>query len=264
MRSIDDLIDNYKAMNRHIPAGERQKFTADVQEWLRMVIVSRECNPEQAELIQTMEKFRIPLWPMEAFAKSMNYDIDNDGFATLQGFLDYSEGASVAPASIFVHLNGLSKKEGKYIEPPFSVKWAATPCAIFSYLVHIIRDFQKDQLHNLNYFADDLISANRLTRKKLSEFAHGKPVNERFRNLVGHYYRLADEYRIKTYEVIREISPLLEPRYQLSLLIIFNLYLMVFERIDIRNGTFTTEELNPGPDETKARVLRTIMEFTER
>ncbi len=28
---------------------------------------------------------------------------------------------------------------------------------MFSYLVHIIRDFQKDQLNNLNYFADESI-----------------------------------------------------------------------------------------------------------
>jgi len=39
----------------------------------------------------------------------MVYDIYNDGFPTLQAFLDYAAGASVAPASIFVHLCGLTK-----------------------------------------------------------------------------------------------------------------------------------------------------------
>ena len=91
----------------------------------------------------------------------------------------------------------------------------------------------------------------------------GKPVNEKFRNLIEHYYKLADEYRIKTYDVIKEIRPLLEPRYQLSLEIIFNLYLMVFERIDLVHGKFTTEELNPTPEETRERVYKTIMDFTE-
>lgn len=193
----------------------------------------------------------------------MIYDINNDGFPTLKAFLEYSEGASVAPASIFVHLNSISMKEGNYLDPPFDVKWAATPCAIFSYLVHIIRDFQKDQLNNLSYFADDLIAGNNLTRGKLYEFAAGKPVDRKFRNLIAHYYKLADEYRIKTHYIIKEISPLLEPRYQLSLAIIFNLYLMVFERIDLVHGKFTTEELNPTPDETRDRVYKTIMDFTE-
>ena len=194
----------------------------------------------------------------------MIYDINNDGFPTLDAFLEYSMGASVAPASIFVHLNGLQKINGKYEPPPFDVKWAATPCAVFSYLVHIIRDFQKDQLNNLSYFADDLIAKNGLNRKILHEFAEGKHVNHNFRNLIQHYYLLADEYRIKTYDIIKEIRPLLEPRYQLSLEIIFDLYLMVFERIDLKNGKFTTEELNPTPEETRERVLNVIMNFTEQ
>ena len=87
-------------------------------------------------------------------------------FLPLKAFLEYSEGASVAPASIFVHLNSISKVNGKYDNPPFDVKWAATPCAIFSYLVHIIRDFQKDQLNNLSYFADDLIAAIQSLKEK--------------------------------------------------------------------------------------------------
>jgi len=261
MRAIDDLIDNHKAKNKYIDPGERTEFVADVDEWLKMIIISKECNPLQKELTETIEKFRIPLWPMEAFAKSMIYDINNDGFPTLDAFLEYSNGASVAPASIFVHLNGLQNTEGKFELPPFEVKWAATPCAVFSYLVHIIRDFQKDQLNNLSYFADDLIIKNHLTRQDLNEFAAGRPVNKDFRNLIMYYYDLADEYRLKTYEIIKEIKPLLEPRYQLSLEVIFNLYLMIFERIDIQKGAFTTEELNPTPEETKERVFKTIMKF---
>ena len=261
MRAIDDLIDNHKAKNRLIEPEERKEFVANVEEWLKMIIISKECNAIQGELKETVEKFRIPLWPMEAFAKSMIYDINNDGFPTLKVFLEYAGGASVAPASIFVHLNGLQKINGKYEVPLFDVKWAATPCANFSYLVHIIRDFQKDQLNNLSYFADDLIIKNHLSRKALREFAEGKPVNNNFRNLIKQYYHLADEYRKKTYAIIREISPLLEPCYQLSLEIIFDLYLMIFERIDLKHGKFTSEELNPTPEETKERVYSTILNF---
>jgi phytoene/squalene synthetase len=263
MRAIDDLIDNHKAKNRLIEPAERVEFVTNVEAWLKMIILSEECNTIQGELRETIDKFRIPSWPMEVFAKSMIYDINNDGFPTLDAFLEYSAGASVAPASIFVHLNGLQKINGMYKPPLFDVKWAATPCAIFSYLVHIIRDFQKDQLNNLSYFADDLIAKNGLDRLILREFAEGKPVDNNFRNLIRQYYTLADEYRIKTYDIIKEIRPLLEPRYQISLEIIFELYLMVFERIDLKNGTFTTEELNPTPEETRERVYKTIMNFKE-
>lgn len=259
MRAIDDLIDDHKAARKLITEQEREEFLASVDNWLNMVIESEDCNPLKLELMETVTRFRIPVWPLEAFARSMIWDINHDGFPTLESFLDYSGGASVAPASIFVHLNGLRKSGNTYEDPPFDVRWAATPCAIFSYLVHIIRDFRKDQLNNLSYFADDLISKNGLTRRDLREFAEGRPVNEGFRNMISAYYDLAAEYRDKTLDIIRQIKPLLEPRYRLSLDIIFNLYLMVFERIDVRKGTFSTEELNPTPEETRQRVWETIV-----
>jgi phytoene/squalene synthetase len=198
---------------------------------------------------------------MEAFAKSMIYDIYHDGFPTLEGFIDYAGGASVAPASIFVHLCGLTQKDGKYLPPVFDVKRVATPCAIFSYLVHIIRDFQKDHLNNLNYFPDDLIAKYGMDRGKLLRMAQGEPVSEGFRNLIRELYEVADIYRLKTYEMIQEIRPYVEPRGQLSLEIIFALYHMVFERIDIVNGTFTSIELNPTWQEIKERVGQVIERF---
>src|SRR5512133_1610622 len=117
MRAIDDMIDDHKAKNKLIDPSERKEFVANVDGWLRMVIVSEECNAMAEELRETINRFRIPLWPMEAFAKSMIYDINNDGFPTLDAFLNYAGGASVAPASIFVHLNGLQVINGNY-EPP--------------------------------------------------------------------------------------------------------------------------------------------------
>jgi phytoene/squalene synthetase len=261
MRYIDDMIDNHKAEKKLINRHEREEFLANVNSWLSLVFSSDDCNSEGKELLETMDRFLIPAWTMEAFAKSMIWDIYHDGFPTLGSFLDYSGGASVAPASVFVHLNGLRRVNGHFEVPPFDVRWAATPCAIFSYLVHIIRDFRKDQLNNLTYFADDMISENGLTRNDLREFAEGRPVNEGFRKIIASYYTLAGEYRSATFDVLKKIKPLLEPRYQLSLDIIFSLYMMVYERIDARNGSFTSEELNPTPAETRIRVYETILKF---
>jgi phytoene/squalene synthetase len=261
MRTIDDMIDDHKSKNKHIEPHERKEFITNVNEWLKMIIISQDCNPLQLELSETVKKFRIPVWPLEAFARSMIYDINNDGFPTIDSFLQYSAGASVAPASIFVHLNGLRKVGDQYEEPLFDVKWASTPCAIFSYLVHIIRDFQKDQLNNLTYFADDQLIKNGLTREDLREFAEGRPVNEGFRNMIRQYCNLAEEYKLMTSDILKKIKPLLEPRYQLSLEIIFDLYIMVFEKIDILESRFTTEELNPTTDETRERVRSKILNF---
>jgi len=261
MRAIDDLIDNYKTEHITIATEDQAYFEADVYRWINTVMEATKKDPAQTELIETVQRFCIPFWPLEAFAQSMIYDIYNDGFQTLQAFIDYAGGASVAPASIFVHLCGLTKENGLYVPPVFDVKRVATPCAIFSYLVHIIRDFQKDHLNNLNYFPDDMIVKNDLNRAKLLEMAKGYSLTEGFRNLIRELYEVADFYRVKTYEMIQEIRPFVEIRGQLSLEIIFALYLMVFERIDIENGTFTTRELNPTPEEIKERVWKVIVEF---
>ncbi|MBN2666945.1 MAG: squalene/phytoene synthase family protein [Bacteroidales bacterium] len=262
MRKIDDLIDNHKASNEKIAPDERKAFLTDVSKWLEMIVISDDCNPDKEALNKTVERFRIPLWTLESFARSMIYDINNDGFKTLEDFIEYSQGASVAPASIFVHLSGLKQAGDGYREPEFDVREAATPCALFSYLVHIIRDFQKDQLNHLNYFADNLVGKNGLSRQDLNDIAHGSQVTGGFRNLIREYHGIADKYRKKTIEIMKRIGPMMEPAYKLSLEIIFSLYLMVFERIDPVNGSFTSAELNPSPAETKDRVFETIMNFS--
>lgn len=261
MRYIDDLIDNYKSSKGTIAPDERAGFIATVENWLELSSDQSESSRVKKEVAEVINRFRIPLWPLKDFAEAMLYDINNDGFPTLESFMEYSKGASVAPASIFVHLNGLTSKGGEYEAPCFNVGKAARPCAVFSYLVHIIRDFQKDQLNNLDYFADDIIAANNLTRDDLHEIALGRPVCRNFRNLVSEYYILAGEYRSQTLDMINSIKGHHSSRYQLSLEIIYNLYLMVYERINPGYGVFTTEELNPSPAEIKQRVLETIMNF---
>ncbi len=261
MRAIDDLIDNHKTGRGTISPEDRLQFESEVYRWINGAGKASPNDTEQDELRQTIISFRIPMWPLRAFARSMIYDIYHDGFPTLQAFIGYAGGASVAPASVFVHLCGLTKKNGQYVSPVFDIKKAATPCAVFSYLVHIIRDFQKDHLRNLNYFPDDLIARYGMSRQQLHSMAQNGQITQGFRDMIRELYTVADQFRLKTYKMIQKIRPLVEPRYQLSLEIIFALYLMVFERIDIDNGTFSAEELDPAPEEIKGRVWQVISGF---
>jgi phytoene synthase len=263
MRAIDDLIDDHKANNKRISEKERELFVAHVNNWIFSLSAEGMKDPMHKVLSETIRRFSIPLWPLEAFAKSMIYDIHFDGFPTMNAFLDYSAGASVAPASIFVHLCGLKKVNSNFNLYSFDLKTTATPCAIFSYLVHIIRDFQKDTKHHLCYFADDLIQKYGLSREDLRKIANGSPASEGFRLLVKEYYEKASVYRDKTFEMIKQVRPILEPDSQLSLDIIFNLYLLVYEKIDFEKGNFSYAELNPTPAETRQRVYETILQFKE-
>ncbi|MDD2559822.1 MAG: squalene/phytoene synthase family protein [Bacteroidales bacterium] len=258
MRTIDDLVDNYKSEHPIITLQEKEQLMTEVNKWLGEIEEQSSDNAMVQEVSQTFQRFGIPVWTMRAFAQAMIYDIKHDGFPSLQTFLTYAEGASVAPASIFVHLAGLRKKDNIYLPPLFDVREAANSCAVFSYLVHIMRDFIKDQRNNLMYYADDLMQKHGLNRDMLQQMSHGDPLCQGFRNMMADYCEIAEQYRIKTHDTLQRIKPLMEPASQLSLDIIFNLYLMVYERIDCKKGTFSTKELNPTAAEIKKRVLETI------
>lgn len=97
-----------------------------------------------------------------------------------------------------------------------------------------------------------------MNRQQLLFMDKGGQITDGFQDLIRELYKVADIYRQVTCRMIEEIRPFLEPRCQLSLEFISNLYLMVFERIDIQNGSFATEELNPTTEEIKERVWLVI------
>jgi phytoene/squalene synthetase len=188
----------------------------------------------------------------------MIYDIYHNGFSTFQDFLTYSEGAAVAPGSVFTFLCGVRKVEGEYHPPPFDAREASRSTALYCYLIHIIRDFQKDQNENLNYFSDDLMAEYGLNTSKLREIASGGDVSAGLRSLMGRYIKLAEGYGRKSRDALEKITPHLEPRYLLSFKLLHSLYDQILERVDVLHGGFTAAELNPSPEEIDERIKDTI------
>jgi len=260
MRRIDDMIDDRRAGADTLSCMEKELYIDSVQKWIGCLSLHDSKDPLIRELTATIDTFKIPLHLFHNFARSMIHDINHEGFNTFSEFLDYSEGASVAPASVFVHLCCLSKLDGAFVPPAFDIIEMARPCAIFSYLVHIIRDFQVDQLNNLNYFPLDILVKNVLHPSDLKNISHGSPVPDSFRQVIREYYRHAEDYRQKTLKQLDKLSTMVEARYLLSLHVIYNLYLQVFERINPDRGTFTATELNPEPDEIRERVYEVLQE----
>lgn len=131
MRAVDDLVDNYKTEHPIITESDKEALITEVNNWIGGIVDPSTVHRGDKEIVDTFDRFKIPVWPMKAFARSMIYDIVNDGFPTIDAFLDYAKGASVAPASIFVHLCGLKSVNGTYL-PPASLR--ALNAATFSLL----------------------------------------------------------------------------------------------------------------------------------
>jgi phytoene/squalene synthetase len=258
MWRIDDLVDDRKATGQAITAEEAGHFKAMITDWLDSVRRRHITDAYQEQFIATLDRFQIPFWPWERLARAMAYDLDHEGYESFSSFLRYTEGAAIAPAAIFMHLCGVTGNGERYEAPPYDIRKAARPLALFSYLVHIIRDFQKDQLVGLNYFATNLMTERNLTVSHLRAIAEGEQISDELRDLVGCYVRFAHYYQGRALSKLADILPCLDQRYQLSLSILHQLYLQVLERVDIAGGCFTAQELMPPPDEVNARIRKTI------
>jgi len=258
MRKIDDLVDDRKTNLKSITDCEKKLFEDKINDWISCLNGSALNDPLLDEVFKIVSAYQIPIDQFQIFARSMIYDINHSSFPTFDAFLTYAEGASVAPASVFVHLCCWNDGLNNYVIPNMDLTAIARPCSIFSYLVHIIRDFQLDQKINLNYFADDILKKNNLTSNDLKEIAIGTTIPENLRNIIKQYVDYALIYKKETEKTIDQLAPFLSPRYLLSLEIIFNLYKQVFDRVDFKNGNFSTEELNPSPTEMKDCVINVI------
>ncbi len=261
MRVIDDLIDDRKEKSSAISEKEIKELSQTIDNWVKGMENNIATDDFHGELLRVIAEFKIPLFPWVRLAKAMKYDLHHNGFKNFATFLRYTEGAAIAPAAIFVHLCGVTKGKDKITPPAYDIRKEARELALFSYLVHILRDFQKDQLAGLNYFAFDLMSQNQLNLNDLRKIAGGSKISPKFRNLIAKYHQLASYYRNKSRVRLDNLRFHLEPQYQLSLELIFSLYDQIYEKIKPETGLFTPSELNPEALEIKKRIAQTISSF---
>jgi phytoene synthase len=258
MRRIDDMIDDRKADDPSLSDCEKQMYADQIKDWIECLNGKSINDPFFQDVLQAVISYRIPLSLFDGFAKSMIYDVNHNGFHTFDDFLNYAEGASVVPASVFVHLCCLNEDLTEYVIPSMNLKEIARPCALFAYLVHMIRDFQLDQDNHQNYFSIDILEKYNLTYNDLKNIANGSIIPSDFRKMICEYKSYAASYKQQTEEAIRKLSSHLDERYLLSLHLIYQLYLQIYNRIDPDNGQFTAEELNPTPQEIEHVVRETI------
>ncbi|HEX5042235.1 MAG TPA: squalene/phytoene synthase family protein [Candidatus Polarisedimenticolaceae bacterium] len=186
MRWIDDQVDDgFLALPGTERGAQRQAFLHRIDAWETWVDAAAQgrfrARPEipAAELYVALQEVLRPAdlgtWPWRLLADSLRRDVAEEPVLTWEQFFAYCEGATVAPAAVFLFLLGWTKgRDGRLsFGSEETLRAVARRMGRFCYLVHILRDLRLDAAR-----ADQLLS---VPRELLQE--HGLTV-EAFKDAV--------------------------------------------------------------------------------
>jgi len=161
-----------------------------------------------------------------------------------------------------MHLCGVERDGERHRPPAYDIAAEARDLALFSYFVHIMRDFEKDQVRNLNYFADNMLAKHDLSRAQVRSIAESGRPNDAFRALIADYKAIAEFYRVRARRRLDRLQPQLGTQYAVSLEVIYQLYLQIFERVNPESGEFSGAALQPEPAAVKSRLESLLDRFS--
>ena len=150
MRLIDDAIDGIPQRER-LTDDQQKLELGRVAHWLAQVEASHRGAPVDGliwiALSDTFSRFAFPLDPWVNLGKAMSSDVVVSSFETWDDLRHYMQGASVAPAIVFMYLVLMRSDQNGAFRTSWSferVHAATEDLAIFCYCVHILRDVAVD------------------------------------------------------------------------------------------------------------------------
>ncbi|HET9300357.1 MAG TPA: squalene/phytoene synthase family protein [Candidatus Polarisedimenticolaceae bacterium] len=169
MRWIDDQVDDgFLALPRGERVARRGEFLHRIETWRAWIGAAFEGRfqpgPEvpsaeiYAALQEVVRHADLGPWPWHLLADSLRRDVAEEPVLTWEDFFAYCEGATVAPAAVFLFLLGWEKgSDGRLsFGSQERLRGVARRMGRFCYLVHILRDLRLDAAR-----ADQLLSVPR-------------------------------------------------------------------------------------------------------
>jgi phytoene/squalene synthetase len=252
MRKIDDCADAIKATSKTVSNQTRKNAVEEIRAWN---LEGNSSDYPELPIVRTIfNEYNIPTQVWTQWLQSMIYDIYHDEFATFRSFVQYAEGVAIAPGMLYLYLLKPVSMPSHcmfYENPLYQL---ARPLALFSYLIHIIRDFQEDQQNHINNFPQDLLRHHGLTHDHLRQIAHQKGDVDRFRALVQQYCHYACYYRTRAIHQLNARSTIMDTMCHFCINLVLDLYRQIQELIDVEAGWFTTQELTPCPSAIQQRI----------
>ncbi len=182
MRSIDDAVDEgFLRLDAAARRAARPAMAARLAAWQRHAEAAAggryrggatgDDDTVFAAIDATLGRSAMGPAPFRALAAALRRDVEERPLASWGDFLDYAEGAAVAPAALFVFILACRPDGTAPLSRPCSDY--ARHLAVFSYLVHILRDLGADARRAPQHLTlpADLLRAHGLTRAALRRAA---------------------------------------------------------------------------------------------
>lgn len=159
MRIIDDFVDDdFLTAGPDERAARRDSAQRYIDLWRDAAVgsiadraavdgLSARDTQVMAALRQAARSTDLPDFPWHRLAEAMAFDVAEGTLETWDDFARYCDGATVAPAIVFLYVLQAHPEDGEGLRAGLSATALtdqARDMAVFCYLVHIMRDFAKD------------------------------------------------------------------------------------------------------------------------
>lgn len=205
MRIVDDFVDNITHRD-NLSIKEKEFYLSEIDKWETQII---DCyngkefnNSILLALRDTFRTFDLSVLPWVNLAKAMRWDINNSRFNSFEDFLGYAEGASIAPAMVFISILS-AKQNGRdciYEVKDINPQSYSKDLAIFCYITHILRDISADlELGEagLVYLPVEELNRFSISEKDLWNFKNTGSINANFQRLMKFQIKRARRFASK-------------------------------------------------------------------
>lgn len=253
MRVVDDQVDDLAA-RREVPEDEVRRVRDEVGAWrraLRRLLAGTEDPRASADCAEptvsagllvafqrALEEFPVPQSLWENFFDAMERDLRSPRFDSYSDFLEYAEGATVAPTTIYLDLLAAQEtgpSSGRYALPRgFDLLECGRQLGRFAYLVHILRDLPKDLTQgasSLIYLARDDMETFGVTDETLRDAVAQGSAGARLRSLLEELGRRARRHLEAGRELTQPLEGEITPDCKFVLELIISLYEEILRRI---------------------------------
>jgi phytoene synthase len=240
MRILDDFVDGIRNRN-NLNISEQKHYLDEINKWENLITDcysgKRFENKILWALSDTFKTFNLPIAPWENLAEAMRWDIKNSRFNTFEDFLNYTEGAAIAPATIFISVLSAQSDSNTYdcsvnVSDPYIY---AKDLAIFCYLTHILRDISCDlELENsgLIYLSVEDLKRFSISETDLWDFKINKSVNKNFQEMMKHQIKRARKFGEKGKSITGGFFKYLDSDCKFILELLITLYEKTLDKIE--------------------------------